>query len=208
MILIGLTGGLASGKSTVARMLESKGGEVIDADVIARQVVAPGSPAFGQIVDRFGREVVGPDGTLNRQALADLVFKDAAARSDLESITLPEIYSEIARLIEQYRASDRFVVVDAALLVETADRGGSTGRLGPLGLDALVVVRSEQDLQIKRVIEHRGMDEVQAGARLASQAPMSLKLAAADYVIDNRGSMEELRDSVDTLWSELEKRFE
>ncbi len=208
MILIGLTGGLASGKSTVAGMLESKGGEVIDADVIARQVVTPGRPAFQQIVDRFGLEMVGPDGTLDRQALADLVFKDAAARRDLESITLPEIYSEIARLIEEHRGSRRFVVVDAALLVETADRGGSTGRLGPLGFDALVVVRSEQDLQIQRAIEHRGMDELQAGARLASQAPMSLKLAAADYVIDNRGSMEELRDGVDTLWSALEKRFD
>lgn len=201
MILIGLTGGLASGKSTVARMLESKGAEVINADVIARQVVAPGRPAFRQIVDRFGREMVGPDGTLDRQALADLVFEDTGARRDLESITLPEIYDEIERLIDQHRSSDRFVVVDAALLVET-------GEAKSLGLNALVVVRCEQDLQIRRAIEHRGMDKAQAGARLAAQAPMSLKLAAADYVIDNRGSMEELQESVDTLWSELAKRFE
>ena len=205
MILIGLTGGLASGKSSVARMLESKGAEVIDADVIAREVVTSGRPAFQQIVDRFGEEMVHPDGTLDRSSLANLVFEDGEARRDLESITLPGIYAEIMRLIESHRLTDAVVVVDAALLVETAEPGAKTG--GPLGLDALVVIRSEEDLQIQRAIDRKGMDREQASARLAAQAPMSLKLAAADYVIDNRGSLEDLQESVDTLWSELERRF-
>ena len=205
MILIGLTGGLASGKSSVARMLESKGAEVIDADVIAREVVTSGRPAFQQIVDRFGEEMVASDGTLDRKTLANLVFENAEARRDLESITLPGIYAEIMRLIESHRLTDAVVVVDAALLVETAEPGAKIG--GPLGLDALVVIRSEEDLQIQRAIDRKGMDREQASARIAAQAPMSLKLAAADYVIDNRGSLEDLQKSVDTLWSELERRF-
>lgn len=206
MVLIGLTGGMASGKSTVARMLESKGAVVIDADVIAREVVVPKRPAFRQIIERFGPEMAGADGEIDRKALGDLIFKDPEARRDLEAITLPEIYKEIKWRIEQHRESKQegapteFVVVDAALLVET---GGAE----LLGLDALVVVRSQRDLQIQRAVAHRNMGDEEASARLAAQAPISEKLAAADYVIDNRGSLEELQESVDTLWAELVKKF-
>jgi dephospho-CoA kinase len=202
VILIGLTGGIASGKSTVARLLVSKGAILIDADEIAREVVEPGEPAYQDIVERFGRGVLAADGSIDRKALGDIVFGDADARRDLDAITHPRIYEQISRKLEDARGEDRFVVLDAALLVETA---GNRGR--DLGLDALVVVAAAVEDQIDRMARNRGMQEEHARARMAAQAAQEKKLALADYIIDNRGTMENLERNVDVLWDDLNKRF-
>jgi dephospho-CoA kinase len=202
VILIGLTGGIASGKSTVARLLVSKGAILIDADEIAREVVEPGEPAYQDIVERFDKGVVAADGSIDRKALGDIVFGDADARRDLEAITHPRIYEQISRRLEDARGEDRVVVLDAALLVETA---GNRGR--DLGLDALVVVAAAVEDQIDRMARDRGMQEEHARARMAAQAAQEKKLALADYIIDNRGTMENLERNVDVLWDDLNKRF-
>lgn len=201
MILIGLTGGLASGKSTVAEMLRARGAVVIDADVIGHEVLAPGRSAHAAVGERFGDGVMAPDGAIDRAKLGKIVFADSEARADLEAITHPEIMAEIARRIEKERGTGRVVVLDAPLLVETLpDRGKS------LGLDALVVVSLGVEDQVMRATE-RGMGESDARVRVAAQAPVERKLAAADYVIDNRGSQEELAASVELLWEDLAARF-
>jgi dephospho-CoA kinase len=203
MILIGLTGGIASGKSTVARLLESKGALVIDADKIGHEVMASGGPAFDQVIERFGRDILTADGEIDRAKLGPIVFADEKALADHTALTHPHIVGEIVKRIDAERAGDRVVVVDAALLVEglAKDRGKA------LGLDALVVVSTNVEEQIRRMIDERGMEEPAAKARIGSQAPPEKKLAAADYVIDNRGSIDDLRESVDLLWEDLERRF-
>ena len=202
MILIGLTGGIASGKSTVAALLVTKGARVIDADLIAREVLAPTGPAFDAVVERFGREVLTDSGTIDRSRLAASVFGDPAARRELEAITHPEIYREIVRMIEESRDGEDVVVLDAALLVETmGDRGEG------LGLDALVVVASNVEDQIERMISERSMSEEQARARMSAQAPQERKLAVADYILDNRGALPVLKKSVDLLWEDLMNQF-
>lgn len=203
MILIGLTGGIASGKSTVARLLESKGALVIDADKIGHEVIAPGGPAFESVVERFGKDILTADGLIDRTRLGPIVFADEKALADHTALTHPHIVEEIVKRIDAERAGDRVVVIDAALLVEglAKDRGKA------LGLDALVVVSTNVEEQIRRMIDERGMEEPAAKARIGSQAPPEKKLAAADYVIDNRGSLEDLKKSVDLLWDDLNKRL-
>jgi dephospho-CoA kinase len=200
--LIGLTGGIASGKSTVARLLVSKGAQLIDADELAREVVEPDRPAHQEIIKRFGEGVLGEDRSIDRNALGDIVFADASARKDLEAITHPRIYEEISRRLEEARPGDGVVVLDAALLVETA---GNRGR--NIGLDALVVVAATVEDQIDRMARERGMPEEQARARMAAQAAQEKKLALADYIVDNRGTMDHLERNVEVLWDDLHKRF-
>lgn len=204
MILVGLTGGIASGKSTVARFLEAKGALVIDADTIGHEVMAPGGPAFDRVVERFGEEILSSNGGIDRSKLGPIVFSDPQALADHTAITHPHIVDEILRRIEASRAGDRVVVVDAALLVEglAKDRGKE------LGLDALVVVSTDVEEQIRRMIDERGMEKPAAKSRIGSQAPPEKKLAAADYVIDNRGSIDDLQKSVDVLWGDLMTRFD
>lgn len=198
MILIGLTGGIASGKSTVAGMLRSKGAHIIDADRLGHEAIAPGQPAYDALVARFSADILASDGTIDRSKLAAIVFADPSARADLESVTHPVIYSRILSKIEELRNTDDVVVLDAALLVEMfPDRGRS------IGIECLVVVSSFPEEQLKRMIELRGMDEVDARARIDAQAPAERKLAAADIVVNNRGTLAELEESVDTLWSEI-----
>lgn len=202
MIVIGLTGGIASGKSTVARLLEKRGALVIDADRIGHEVLAPGGPAFEAVVERFGEEILDAGGRVDRAKLGALVFSDPDARRDLEAITHPVIYAEIVRRLDEVRRSDRVVVLDAPLLVETLpDRGRS------LGLLALVVVAADVGDQVTRLIGDRGMTGEGARARIGAQAPPERKLAAADYVIDNRGSVEDLEWGVELLWNDLVARF-
>jgi dephospho-CoA kinase len=202
LILIGLTGGIASGKSTVAGLLEGKGARIIDADVIARDVVEPGRPAYREIVERFGDGVVSSEGSIDRAALGEIVFADEQARRELEAITWPRIYEEISRRLEEARGSNGVVVLDAALLVESsADRGRN------IGLDALVVVAAKVEDQIERLAEVRKMPEEKARARMSAQAAQEKKLALADYVLDNRGSLKMLERIVDVLWDDLLKRF-
>ena len=200
MILIGLSGGIGSGKSTVARLLESKGAVVIDADRIAHGILAPGGAAVGPAAQRFGQEVVTAGGGIDRSKLRVVVFGDPQARRDLEAITHPLIYAEIARRLGEAREPGTVVVVDAPLLVETAGRDR-------LPLKALVVVAAEQSQQIERVVARGSMTAAETAAVIAVQAPAERKLAAADYVLDNRGSEDDLVAGVDTLWADLMARF-
>lgn len=204
MILIGLTGGIASGKTTVAGFLKQRGATIIDADRIGHEVMARGGPTYDEVVERFGKEILAPDGTVDRKKLGAIVFSDPSALADHVAITHPHIVREIFSRIDSERSRDGLVVVDAALLVEglAADRGKS------MGLDALVVVSADVEEQIRRMIDHRDLQEDAARSRISSQAAPEKKLAAADYVIDNRGSLEDLERSVETLWQDLMNRHE
>jgi dephospho-CoA kinase len=200
VILIGLSGGIGSGKSTAARLLEARGAVVLDADLIAHEILAPGGAAVGAVLGRFGPEVAGPDGGIDRRRLRSLVFADPAARRDLEAITHPLIYAAMASRLGGTFEEDTVVVVDAPLLVETGGRDR-------VGMQALVVVAAEQSQQIERVVARGGMTAEEAAAVIAAQAPAERKLAAADYVLDNRGSLADLEAGVETLWGELLERF-
>lgn len=179
-------------------MLADRGAVVIDADRIAHEAIARGGPAYERVVERFGPRILAPDGSIDRAELGGIVFADAASRRDLEAITHPEIYSAIGRRLEGLSGFGGVVVLDAALLVETLpDRGRS------LGLQALVVVAAEAQDQIERAVRERGLAAEGVRARLAAQAPEARKLAAADYVLDNRGTLEDLERSVDALWKDL-----
>ncbi len=195
MRLIGLTGGIASGKSTVASMLASRGAIVVDADAIARSIVEPGKPAFGAIVERFGPGVVAADGNIDRPALASIVFADERARADLNAITHPLVLQEMWEQIDAHRSTDRVVVADIPLLFESG--------VAPAGFDAVLVVASGSDEQAERMQRDRGMTPEDALARIAAQAPMETKKAAATHVIENSGSLEDLERAVNEFWSEI-----
>jgi dephospho-CoA kinase len=202
MAVIGLSGGIASGKSTVARMLADLGAGVIDADAIGHALLEAGGAAADAAAARFGPAVVAPDGSIDRAKLGAIVFSDAAARRDLEAISHPRIYAEMCRRLDAFAREPppgRVVVVDAPLLVETGGRH-------LLGLRALVVVAARPEDQIDRAVA-RGTPRQRAVAVLAAQAPQQARLAAADYVIDNRGSLSELQAGVRTLWADLAERF-
>lgn len=198
MLLVGLTGGIGSGKSTVARMLEERGAVVFDADGLAREAVAPGTPGHDAVVERFGANVLAPGGELDREALASVVFADPAARRDLEAIVHPEVRRLLAEGCEAYTDTDRIVVFSAPLLVET---GMHTA------FEALVVVSAPVSTQLERLLRDRGMSEEQVRARIAAQAPLEDKLAVADLVVDNDGTLGDLRERVDKLWGELQARL-
>ena len=200
MILIGLSGGIGSGKSTVAALFEARGAVIVDADRIAHQVLAPGGAGVAAVAERFGQGVVGGDGGIDRPKLRSVVFADPAARRDLEAITHPLIYAGLTSRLGGSFGPNTVVVVDAPLLVETGGRDR-------LGIQALVVVAAEQSQQIQRVVARGGMTAEEAAKVIAAQAPAERKLAAADYVLDNRGSPEALEAGVETLWAELLERF-
>jgi dephospho-CoA kinase len=195
MLLVGLTGGIGTGKSTVARMLEKRGAVVFDADVLARQAVAPGTPGFDQVVERFGPNVLAPGGGLDREALASIVFSDPAARRDLEGIVHPEVRRMFAEGCEEYRDSDRVVVFSAPLLVET---GMHTA------FDLLIVVSAPVATQIERLMRDRGMAERDVQARIAVQLPVEAKAEVADILVDNEGTLEDLERRVELVWRDLD----
>ena len=197
MLLVGLTGGIGSGKSTVARMLEKRGAVVFDADVLARQAVAPGTPGFEKVVERFGPNVLAPGGGLDREALASIVFSDPAARRDLEGIVHPEVRRMFAEGCEEYRDSDRVVVFSAPLLVET---GMHTA------FDLLIVVSAPVATQIERLMRDRGMAERDVQARIDAQLPLEAKAEAADVLVDNEGTLEDLEAQVERVWRNLVTR--
>jgi dephospho-CoA kinase len=189
---IGLTGGIASGKSAVAARLAEHGALIIDADVLAREVVAPGTPGLAAIIARFGSGVVGPDGFLDRPALGEVVFADRAARADLEAIIHPAVRVRAAELVSA--APPGSVVVQVIpLLVEV----GMTS-----AFDLVLVVDVEPDLQLARLRRREGFTEAEALARLAAQASRKTRLAAADVVIENNGTPAELDAAVDRFWAE------
>ena len=197
MLLVGLTGGIGSGKSTVARMLEERGAVVFDADVLARRAVETASPGYQAVVERFGANVLAPGGELDRVALASIVFADPAARRDLEAIVHPEVRRMFAEETEEHRDSDRVVVFSAPLLVET---GMHTA------FEVLVVVSTTVDTQVERLMRERGMSEDAVRVRIAVQAPLEDKAAVADVLIDNEGSLEELEAQVERAWADLAAR--
>jgi dephospho-CoA kinase len=201
VIVVGLTGGIASGKSTVAQLLEAKGAVVIDADRISREILAMGRPAYEKVVERFGSLILAGDGSIDRTRLGEFVFADAEARQDLEALTHPEILQEVRHRIANAE-QDRVVVLDAPLIVEAIGRRGRV-----LDLDALVVVAAAVEDQLERLAKGRDMPPEDARARMSAQAPVERKLAAADYVIDNRGTLADLRKSVDLLWKDLQARY-
>lgn len=193
MILVGLTGGIGSGKSTVSSLLAARGAVVIDADAIAREVQAPGSPVLARIAERFGAEVIGPDGSLDRPALAAIVFADADALKDLNGIVHPAIGAETTRRILAARETDRVVVLDIPLLTENPRSG----------LQGVIVVDVPVDLQVERLVAFRNFSSDDARARIAKQATREERLATADVVIDNSGTIDELIPQVDALWAWL-----
>jgi len=197
VLLVGLTGGIGSGKSTVARMLEERGAVVFDADVLARRAVETASPGYQAVVERFGANVLAPGGELDRVALASIVFADPAARRDLEAIVHPEVRRMFAEETEEHRDSDRVVVFSAPLLVET---GMHTA------FEVLVVVSTTVDTQVERLMRERGMSEDAVRVRIAVQAPLEDKAAVADVLIDNEGSLEELEAQVERAWADLAAR--
>jgi dephospho-CoA kinase len=197
MLLVGLTGGIGSGKSTVARMLAARGAVVLDADAFARDAVAAGTPGFRAVVERFGANVVGPQGELDRAALASIVFADDEARRDLEAIVHPEVRRRLLRAIEAHADADDILVIDSPLLVE-AGQGGS--------VQLLVVVTAPEEAQLDRLATGRGMSERDVRARMAAQMPLEEKAAKADVVLDNGGDLLDLERQVERLWRDLEAR--
>ena len=194
MLLVGLTGGIGSGKSTVARALADRGAVVIDADVLAREVVEPGTPGLEAVVARFGTGVLTADGHLDRAALAGLVFDDEVARADLNGIVHPLVAAESQRRVAA-APSGSVVVMDVPLLVEAA-RGG---------YDLVVVVEAPPDVRVDRLVA-RGMDREDVRRRMAAQASDADRRAVADVVLDNSGSEADLLRQVEDLWADLGKR--
>ena len=197
MLLVGLTGGIGSGKSTVARMLERRGAVVFDADVLAREVVEPGTPGHAAVIERFGANVLAPGGELDREALASIVFADPAARRDLEAIVHPEVRRRFAEGTEAYKDTERVVVFSAPLLVETGMHSA---------FDMLVVVSATNATQIDRLMRDRGMSEEAVRSRIDAQATPEARAEVADVLVDNEGTVEELEQQVDRLWSDLSAR--
>ena len=197
MLLVGLTGGIGSGKSTVARLLEKRGAVVFDADLLAREAVEPGTPGHAAVIERFGADVLAPGGELDREALASIVFADPSARRDLEEIVHPEVRRLFAEGSEAYRDTDRVVVFSAPLLVET---GMHTA------FEILLVVSATVATQIERLMRQRGMSESSIRARIEAQAPLEDKAAVADFLVDNEGTLDELESQVDRLWNDLSAR--
>jgi dephospho-CoA kinase len=194
MFLIGLTGGIASGKSTVAERLVRNGAELIDADIIAREVTEPGTEAYHEIVEHFGHEVLDVDGFIDRATLGAIVFSDSSQRAVLNEITHPHILAEIADQLELLVAFDGCVVLDVPLLVE-ADAGR--------GYDAIVVVAAREQTQVERLMRFRKLTELQARQRVAAQAPLEAKLARATHVVWNDGTIADLRERADDVADRL-----
>jgi dephospho-CoA kinase len=194
MLAIGLTGGIGAGKSSVSRRLAARGAVIVDADVIARQVVEPGQPALAAIVERFGPEVLTDDGNLDRPKVAGLVFGDPQALADLNAITWPAVGAEIARRLSDEAESDHVVILDIPLLVES-------GRDNVAGL---IVVDCPEEVALQRLVAERGMDPDDVRRRMAAQASREERLARADLVIDNSGDEGALDDEVARAWSWIE----
>jgi dephospho-CoA kinase len=197
MLLVGLTGGIGSGKSTVSRMLAERGAVVVDADGLARRAVEPGTPGLQKVVEAFGPDVLKADGSLDREAVAARVFADEDARRLLESVTHPEVFRLYHDELDRYRDTDEIVVFDAPLIVEAGAADG---------FDVLIVVSAPVEEQVRRLVADRGMAEDAARARIAAQYPLEKKEALADVVIRNDGSVEDLEPQVERLWADLQVR--
>jgi dephospho-CoA kinase len=194
VILVGLTGGIGAGKSTVSALLAERGAVVIDADAITRSLQQPGEPVLAAMVERFGDGVLAADGTLDRQRVADVVFNDPAALEDLNAIVHPAVGREIARRLQEELETDHIVVLDVPLLVES----------GRSDLGGLLVVDVDTDVAVARLVDQRGMREDDARARISRQASREERLAKADVVIDNSGTRDDLARRIDEVWAWIE----
>jgi dephospho-CoA kinase len=192
VLVIGLTGGIGSGKSTVSARLAARGAVVVDADAITRELQQPGTPVFAAIVDRFGAGIVAADGTLDRDAVADIVFADPDALADLTRIVHPAVGAEIARRMQELAETDAVVILDVPLLVESANRMPMAG---------VLVVDVDPEVAVRRLVEQRGMREADARARMANQASREDRRARADRVIDNSGTLADLDDQIEGAWA-------
>ncbi len=198
MLVVGLTGGICSGKSTVAAMFERLGALVIDADRVAHELQAPGQPLFEAIVSAFGREVVGEDGRIDRRRLGAMVFGDPKARARLEEMLHPAIVEECERRIRQARASGAVVcILDAALLIES----GRHARF-----DIMVLVEASEAVQLDRLMARMGLGREEAMQRIRSQMPIEEKRRHAKFVIENGGPLEETERQVRSVWEQLQVR--
>ncbi|WP_295806516.1 dephospho-CoA kinase [uncultured Corynebacterium sp.] len=199
MKLIGLTGGIGSGKSTVAQLLEEQGWVLVDADRIARDIVEPGQPALAELAEAFGEDILRADGTLDRGLLASRAFASREKTDLLNSITHPRIHEETqARFDAARRAGEEFVVYDMPLLVDNGLHKD---------MDATIVVDVDVEERVRRLVEFRGLEEDDARRRIAAQIPDDVRRAAADVIIDNNGPREALDAQVAEVVEELKRRF-
>jgi dephospho-CoA kinase len=190
VLLIGLTGGIGAGKSSVSSALARRGAVIVDADAIVRELQQPGTQVFQEMVDRFGPGIVGPEGGLDRAAVAEVVFTDPEALADLGAIVHPRVHEEIERRVNEQADSDRVVVLDIPLLAES----GWPGLLGT------IVVDLDPEVAVERLVRHRGFSEEDARNRMANQAARADRLAGADFVVDNHGDHDRLETEVDRAW--------
>jgi dephospho-CoA kinase len=191
MRVLGLTGGIGSGKTIVGKMFAQLGAEIIDADQLARDVVEPGQPALGEIVERFGPDVLQVDGRLDRARLGGIVFADAAARAALNAITHPRIRERMAAAVSARKDLSGVLILVIPLLYESARTAL---------VEAVIVVWVDPQTQLRRLVERGGLTDEQARQRIAAQMPLDQKRALADHVIDNRGTPEETRRQVEMIY--------
>lgn len=197
MILVALTGGIGSGKSSVSTRLSARGAVIVDADAIARELQQPDGAVFAAMVDRWGPRIVREDGTLDRQAVADIAFNDPDELRVLNRLVQPAVRREMARRAEENGHSGKVVVMDTPLLAESK-RPPKPGQYS-----GIIVVDTPLDVAVARLVAHRGFNEADARARVASQATREQRLAIADFVVDNSGDEAQLDAEVERLWSWL-----
>jgi dephospho-CoA kinase len=195
-LVIGLTGGIGSGKSTVSQLLAERGAVIVDADAITRELQEPGQPVFAAMVERFGPGIVGDDGRLDRAAVADIVFTDPAALADLNTIVHPAVGAEIGRRMADLAGGDAVVILDVPLMVESKNAYPVAG---------LLVVDVDPEVAVRRLVEQRGMREADVRARMSRQASREERLAKADFVIPNEATREQLAEHVEAAWRWIEK---
>ena len=198
MLKVGLTGGIASGKSTVSGMFRELGAHIIDADVLARDALEPGRPAYNETIKVFGRRIAGSDGRIDRRALGDIVFGDQEKRRALEAIVHPRVFEEEARIFGDISARDPngIAVFDAALLMEAGAH---------VRMDKVVLVWCREETQVARMVEKWGLTPGEAEVRVQAQMPLDEKKKYADYAIDNDGDAARTREQVARIYSELKQ---
>ena len=197
VMLIGLTGGIGAGKSTVAQLFEERGVPIVDADAIARDVVKPGEPALAELVEYFGDSILGADGELNRGKLAEVAFADAESHEALNAIMHPAISAETSKRIDALRADHPVIVHDVPLLVEAGLAGN---------YDLTVLVDTPAEVRLQRLTELRGMDPEDAKKRIAAQATDEQRRAVCDVALDNSGDIEHLRAQFEHMWERFISR--
>lgn len=196
MLLLGLTGGIGSGKSTVSAELARRGAVVIDADLVVRELQSPGGAVLAAMVEHFGEEILAPDGTLNRQAVADIVFNDPDELKALNAIVHPKVGEEIDSRIEAQRTTDNVVILDVPLLVESK----------AYETEGIIVVDTDPELAVQRLVEFRGFNADDARARMKLQATRDERRAVAAFIVPNDGSQEELLARIEKCWEWIQSK--